>query len=77
MIILGIFVHISKQLKILFEAIFKRHNSLLTRRLKQASFDLSFLSNLSMLSIKDKFAFFQIQLCLLTNEKIFQISFEI
>ena len=45
--------------------------------LKQTSFDLCFLSNLSMLSIKDKFAFSQIQLCLLTNEKIFQISFEI
>lgn len=77
MIILGIFALFCKQLKILFEAIFKRHNSLLTRHLKQTSFDLCFLSNLSMLSIKDKFAFSQIQLCLLTNEKIFQISFEI
>lgn len=60
MIILGIFALLCKQLKILFEAIFKRHNSLFTRRLKQTSFDLSFLSNLSMLSIKDKFAFSQI-----------------
>ena len=60
MIILGIFALFCKQLKILFEAIYNRHNSLLTRRLKQASFDLSFLSNLSMLSTKDKFAFSQI-----------------
>lgn len=34
MIILGIFALFCKQLKILFEAISKRHNSLLIKRLK-------------------------------------------
>ena len=60
MIILVFFALFCKQLKILLKAIFKRHNSLFTRRLKQTSFDLSFLANLSMLSGKDKFAFPQI-----------------
>ena len=60
MIILVFLLFLSKYLKIVIEAIFKRHNSLLTRSLKQASFDLCFISNLSMLSGKDKFAFSQI-----------------
>lgn len=60
MIILVFLLFLGKYLKIVIEAIFNRHNSLFIKRLKQSSFDLCFLSNLSMLSIKDKFDFFQI-----------------
>ena len=60
MIILVFLLFLGKYLKIVIEAIFNRHNSLFTKLLKQSSFSLCFLSNLSMLSIKDKFDFFQI-----------------
>lgn len=60
MIILVFLLFFGKYLKIVIEAIFNRHNSLFIKLLKQDSFGLCLLSNLSMLSIKDKFAFFQI-----------------
>lgn len=60
MIILVFLLFFGKYLKIVIEAIFNRHNSLFIKLLKQSSFGLCLLSNLSMLSIKDKFAFFQI-----------------
>ena len=60
MIILVFLLFLGKYLKIVIEAIFNRHNSLFTKLLKQSSFGLCFLSNLSILSIKNKFDFFQI-----------------
>lgn len=60
MIILVFLLFFGKYLKIVIEAIFNRHNSLFIKLLKQSSFGLCLLSNLSMLSIKDKFDFFQI-----------------
>lgn len=60
MIILVFLLFLGKYLKIVIEAIYNRHNSLFIKLLKQSSIDLCFLSNLSMLSIKDKFDFFQI-----------------
>ncbi len=58
--ILVFLLFFGKYLKLVIEAIFNRHNSLFIRLLKQSSFGLCLLSNPSMLSIKDKFAFFQI-----------------
>ncbi len=58
--ILVFLLYFGKYLKIVIEAIFNRHNSLFIKLLKQSSFDLCFLPNLPMLSIKDKFDFFQI-----------------
>lgn len=58
MIILVFLLFFGKYLKIVIEAIFNRHNSLFIKLLKQSSFGLCLLSNLSMLSIKDKFTFF-------------------
>jgi len=58
--ILVFLLFFGKYLKLVIEAIFNRHNSLFIRLLKQSSFGLCLLSNLSMPSIKDKFAFFQI-----------------
>ena len=60
MIILVFLLFLGKYLKIVIAAIFNRHNSLFIKLLKQSSFGLCFLSNLSMLSIKDKFDFTQI-----------------
>lgn len=56
--ILVFLLFFGKYLKLVIEAIFNRHNSLFIKLLKQSSFGLCLLSNLSMLSIKDKFAFF-------------------